>query len=72
LGFYFYSRYIHTDDVEKKVERDMHMALSCFWGSDDHYEYEKWESNLELFQLICSTAKQKCCYAQMKLVREAY
>ena len=34
---------------EKEVGRDMYAAIPCFQGSDDHYGYEKWESNLEVF-----------------------
>jgi len=35
--------------VMKKIERDMYAVLPYFRGSHDRDEYEKWESNLEVF-----------------------
>jgi len=51
----------------------MYAAIPYFRGSDDHYGYEKWENNLELFfSYFILTSEQKCYYAQMKLVGKAY
>ena len=51
----------HTDGDEKK-EWDMCAALSYLWGSNDHYEYEKLESNLEVFfSYFVLTAKVPLC-----------
>ena len=51
----------------------MYAALPYFRDSDDQYEYEKWESNLEaFFSYFVLTSEQKCCYAQMRLIGEAY
>ena len=73
MSFYFCGRYIHIDDDEKKVERDMSAAIPCFWGSHDHDGYEKWESNLKaFFSYFVLTYEQKCRYAQMRQVGEAY
>jgi len=51
----------------------MYVALPCFRGSDDHYEYEKYENNLKKFFSYFSLASEKKYrYAQMKLVEKAY
>ena len=50
----------------------MYTTVPHFWGSHDHYGYE-WEKHLEeLFNYFPLTSKQKYCYAQMRLVGEAY
>jgi len=64
---------MYNDGDEKEMERDMYMTFSYFRGSDDQYEYEKWESNLEaFFSYFILTSEQKYCYAHMRLIREAY
>ena len=72
MGFYFCGRYIYNDGDEKKVEWDMYAAMSCFRGSHDRDGYEKSESNLEAFSYFVLAFEQKCRYAQMRLVIEAY
>ena len=47
MGFYFCGIYKYCDD--KYVEWAMFEAVSLFWGFDDHYGYEAWESDLEDF-----------------------
>jgi len=49
MRFYFCDLYIYTDGDPKEVERDMHVSISYFRGSYDHYGYEKWENHLEKF-----------------------
>jgi len=49
MGFYFCGRYINTDADEKKVERDMYAALTCFRGSNDHIGHAEWERKFETF-----------------------
>ena len=62
-----------TDGDEKEVECDMYAIILCFRGSDDQYGYEKWESNLEtFFSYFVLISEQKCRYAQMRLIGEAY
>ena len=72
MGFYFCGRYIFTYGYEKEVGRDMYAAIPCFQGSDDHYGYEKWESNLEVFFSYFVLTSEQNHYAQMKLVGKAY
>ena len=70
--FYFCGKHIYTEGDEKEVERNMYAVLSYFRDSDDHYGYEKWESNLEgFFRYFVLTSEQKYCYAQMRLVGKA-
>ena len=41
MKFYFCGRYINTDATDKKVERDMYVAIPHFWGFNYHDGYEK-------------------------------
>ena len=41
MGFYFCGKHIYTDGDEKKVERNIHAALSYFQGFYDQDGYEK-------------------------------
>ena len=67
MRFYFCDRFINTDADEKKVKQDMYAALSYFRGSNDHIEYEEWESNFEaFFCYFILTSEQKYHYVQMK------
>jgi len=51
----------------------MYAAIPYFWGSHDRDGYKNWESNLEaFFSYFILTSEQKCRYAQMRLVGEAY
>ena len=62
-----------ADGDEKEVERDMSVAILCFLGSYDRDGFEKWENNLKVFfSYFILTSEQKCRYAQMRLVGEAY
>jgi len=73
MKFYFCGKYINTEADDKEVKRDVYAALSCFRGSDDQYEYEKWESNLKIFfNYFILTSEQKYRYAQMKFVEKVY
>ena len=73
MDFYFCVKYIYTDGDEKKVERDMYVALLCFRGSNDHIGYEEWENILEaFFSYYILTSEEKYYYAQMKQVGHAY
>ena len=73
MSFYFYGRYTYTDGDDKEVERDMHAIIPYFRDSKDYDEYEKWEDRLEdFFSFFSLIHEQKCRYAQMKLIEEAY
>ena len=73
MGFYFCGKYIYTDCNDKESERSMFAAVPYFRGAYDCYDYEDWESNLEaFFSYFVLTSEQKCHYAQMRLVGEAY
>ena len=73
MGFYFCSRYIHTNGDPKEVERKIYAAVLTFQGFYNRYGYEDWESNLEIFfNYFSLISEQKCLYARMKLVGEPY
>ena len=51
----------------------MYVVILCSRGSHDLDGYKKWESNLEVFfSYFVLTYEQKCRYAQIMLVGEAY
>jgi len=73
MDFYFCCKYIYTDCDDKEVERSMFTTVLYFRGAYDRYGYEDRESNLEAFvNYFVLTSEQKCYYAQMRLVGEAY
>jgi len=73
MGFYFCGRYINTDADDKNVERDMYAVIPYFRGSENHIGYEMWENDPErFFSYFILTSKQKCHYAQMKMVGQVY
>ena len=41
MKFYFCESNINTDDDNKKVKRDMYVAIPYFQGSNDYDGYEK-------------------------------
>ena len=64
---------IYTASDKNEVEWDMYATIPYFRGSHDHYGYDRWKNHLEeFFSYFSPTSEQKCCYAQMRLVGEAY
>ena len=60
MSFCFCGKYINTDCDDKYVEHVTFEVVPFFWGFDDRYGYEAWESDLkELFSYFSLTTEKK-------------
>jgi len=67
MGFYFCGQNINTNGDPKEVEQKIYVTVPTFRGFYDRYNYEDWESNLEIFfNYFALTSEQKCLYARLK------